>query len=80
MKTAVIWTNISGDNRFHVLDGDLTRFADVFLNARDNHQVSQLRVELQEFWGRVPRLPVTLEEFAEAIRDGASVVECGYCS
>lgn len=85
MKTAVIFNEVE-TLRYAVVDDDWTRFHDVYINAIDTD--SKLATDLSELvWysggddidpGGERLQFCELSEFAQSIRDGAFVVECGF--
>lgn len=78
MKTAVIWNDFE-TIKFIIVDGDWSRFEGVFINSVNNEE---LQTELSalvydaKFNFAIPE--VTKKEFAQEIRQGAEIVECGF--
>ena len=80
MKTAVIWNEFEVI-KYLVMDGDLTRFQDIYINSVDDNEELQNDLSAivynQKTWEFEPE-EVEIGVFAAAIRDGALVVECGF--
>jgi hypothetical protein len=86
MKTAVIYNTIE-KIWYGVEEGDWTKFQDVYINqVSETGQQEELQKELNDLLyggegdneGKLQLNTVDLKEFAEAIRAGALVVECGF--
>ncbi len=84
IKTAVIF-NIFERVEFFVVEGDWTRFQDVYINSVNDCNIENyegLQAELQQlvynYEGVYKIHPVENIVFAQAIRDGALIVECGF--
>lgn len=78
MKTAVIWNEFD-TIKYLVVDGDWSRFEGVFINSVDNEELQNELSALvydSDYQFAIPE--VTKQEFANAIRDGAEIVECGF--
>lgn len=79
MKTAIIWNEIE-DLKYVVVDGDYTHLHGVYINMADNdpdkeRELSGLVYD-EEFCFK--HQPLLLDAFADAIRDGAALIECGF--
>jgi hypothetical protein len=78
MKTAVIWNELE-QLRYVVIDGDWNRFQGVYINSVEEQDLQDELVKLVYDGSGKELLPfVTIDVFAEAIREGAAVVECGF--
>lgn len=79
MKTAIIWNEID-KIRYTVIDGDYRKFNGMYINAIDNdlHMEEELSDLLYTKDGELLRDFITIESFADAIRDGAFLIECGF--
>jgi hypothetical protein len=83
IKTAVIF-NTYEELVFFVVDGDWTRFQDVYINSINDCNIENyegLQAELQQLVydheGTYKIQPVENIVFAQELRDGALIVECG---
>jgi len=77
MKTAVIW--IEDGPQYFVANGDWTRFNDIIIGEDTGEALEdELNELIFDANGDYKIKFITLEEFAQAIRDGAQVIECGF--
>ena len=80
MKTAIIW-NEMGEIRYAVLDGDYRRLHSIYINdshyynQHDENDLYQLFIDKN---GEEKDNFVHISTFADAIRDGAFLIECGF--
>lgn len=81
MKTAVIWNEIE-TLRYAVMSGDYRKYHGVYANMLEpdgfqpKGEFENLADQMLEDFSEMIFCSIT--EFAEAIRDGAHVVECGF--
>lgn len=79
-KTAVIWNEFSDGIKLLLVEGDWSRFQGVYINAADSsdelQQELSSRLYDEEMVFAIPE--VNRKEFAEEIRLGAEIVECGF--
>ena len=87
MKTAIVHLNTGKGVVYYVIDGDLSKFDGVQVNAYDEYgaydeTVQQLEDEFCEiFWGVNGvdlHQPVSLAVFRQAIVDGAMLIETSF--
>lgn len=78
MKTAIIFNE--GDIQYFVLDGDHRELHGAYINdCGTSDEVAQSLSDL--FYttdGQAIHEPVSIKQFAAAIRDGAFLIECGF--
>ena len=79
MKSAIIWNEIE-TLRYAVVEGDWREFEGVYINACDSDQdkVDRLLALVYDETYRQTLNFCTIDVFAEAIRNGAVAVECGF--
>jgi hypothetical protein len=78
MKTAVIWNEIE-ELKYAVIDGDLSKYHDLYINSivdQDKEELLDELIELQGNWD--DSIFCSIEQFRQAIVDGAKLVECGF--
>lgn len=79
MKSAIIWNEIE-TLRYAVVEGDWREFEGVYINACDSDQdvVDRLSALVYDETYKEALNFCTIDVFAEAIRNGAVAVECGF--
>ena len=79
VQTAIICTDpAEGTIRYHVVPGDWSQFHEIIINVSDSPLAGVLgRWDDNYTWRHEP---VPLSDFVSAIREGAIVIECGFCS
>ncbi len=78
LKTAVIWNDFESI-KYLLVKGDWSRFEGVFINSVDNEELQKELSDMvydSEYQFVIPN--VSKQEFAEEIRQGAEIVECGF--
>lgn len=82
MKTAIIFLDpAEGFIQYFVVDGDQTRFHDVFINLTTTGKEDDLLELMYGEEGALNYEPVTIDAFRRAIwYAGAELIECGFCS
>ena len=73
MKTAIIFNRIGDEIKYLVFDGDKRHLHGYIIGCDD----IEPHIE-EEILKEQEAEPVTLEEFAQAIREGAHVIEFGF--
>jgi hypothetical protein len=77
MKTAVIW--VEDGPQYAVIDDDWTRFDSIVIGEDSDGDVeSELSNLVFDKDGDYLIEFISLQEFTQAIRDGAQVIECGF--
>ena len=78
MKTAIIFSEVPESVYYLVLDGDYSRFNNVYINSEDS--TDEAKDEMYSILYPEHRLvhEVSLEEFRLAIVDGAFLIEAGF--
>lgn len=81
-QTVVIWDTCEAEIKFFIINEDLTRFDNIYINrAYDSEQENNLANELYEqFYNDEGYLRSDLvDKFpVEAVKCGASVITCGF--
>ena len=79
MKTCIIWNEID-DLKYLVLDGDYRKYHNAYIN--DTNSNENLEEELTDIIfnsnGEYKVSFISIDEFAEEIKNGASLIECGF--
>lgn len=79
MKTAIIWNEIE-QIKYTVLDGDYRKYHMVYINSTDSDE--QLINELDSIFftetGVCKVNFISIDQFADSIRNGAFLIECGF--
>lgn len=81
MKTALIYSeDYDLIPQFFVIDGDYRHLNNVFINGvdQDETKTDALNSLMYSEDGKHRHTPVTLEQFAAAIREGAEPIVCGF--
>ncbi len=78
MKTAIIFSEVPESVYYLVLDGDYSRFNNVYINSEDS--TDEAKDEMYSILYPEHRLVpgVSLEEFRLVIVDGAFLIEAGF--
>lgn len=79
MKSAIVWNEFE-ELKYAVVDGDWTEFQDIYINGVDDNQELQDKLSSKVYNqdGKTIIDFCTIYDFANAIRLGAVVVECGF--
>lgn len=81
MKTAIIWNEIDS-LKYAVIDGDFRRYQGIYINMiepddfQPKGKFEELGLQMDEDFQYIKFC--SIEDFAQAIRDGAYVIECGF--
>ena len=81
MKTAIIWNEIES-LKYAVIDGDLRKYHGIYGNMvepegfQPKGEFEDLSFQMSDDFEEIEFC--TLDVFAEAIREGAYVIECGF--
>ena len=81
MRSAVIWNEFSEGLRFFVIDTDMTKYQDVFINSCEENEVLQQALSsimYHEDTGESRVQFCDLTTFQHAVRGGATIVHCGF--
>lgn len=78
-KTALIW-NSDAEIKYSIVDGDLSKLNGIYLDPCNewNPEENELFQKIFNSDGEYKIKFCNLKEFAEAIRNGANIVECGW--
>lgn len=79
-RSAVVWNECEGGLKYFVAEGNWQKFQGVYINSCDDNEELQqeLNDKVYEEDGDYEIKFCSLDEFANAIRHGAFVVECGF--
>ena len=78
MKTAIIFSEVPESVYYIVLDGDYSRFNNVYINSENSTDEAQDDMYSVLFPEHKLVTGVSLEEFRLAIVDGAFLIEAGF--
>ena len=82
MKTAIIYNEIE-EIKYYVLGGDLRQFNDIYINMCTPEKFfgrpEEFEILCEQLLTAITDAsPVTLEDFRQAIQNGAYLIECGF--
>lgn len=80
MKTAIVYFEVPEYVRYFVVDGDYSHLHEVYVNSVNSDE--KLQQELNDLVygsdGYVQLKMLTVQEFAQHIREGAVLIEAGF--
>lgn len=78
MKTAIIFNEVPENVSYLIIDGDYSRFNNVYINSENSTDEAQDDMYSVLFPEHKLVTGVSLEEFRLAIVDGAFLIEAGF--
>jgi len=76
-RTAMIWNDYITEVKFFLFEEDVSRFNGVYINLCIDEELNDDLCELMYDEEGIKHKPVTVDKFAQAIRDGYDLIVCG---